>query len=118
MNKYTLGFINPKENIEQHYYLTDYPALELKEWADMVSIEFNNKTTTEISIIPLTIFAKFGDFLQKTVWKNPPLTTFRLNNLITNMVYDTSKLEKLCGQLPYSLKEGVKITTEWMKKNS
>lgn len=109
---------SPKENIEQHYYLTDYPALELKEWADMVSIEFNNKTTTEISIIPLTIFAKFGDFLQKTVWKNPPLTTFRLNNLITNMVYDTSKLEKLCGQLPYSLKEGVKITTKWMKKNS
>lgn len=107
-----------RENLEQHYYLTDYPALELKEWADMISMEFNNKTTTEISTIPLTIFAKVGDFLQKIGWKNPPLTTFRLNNLITNMVYDTLKLEKLCGELPYSLKEGVTTTTEWMKKNS
>lgn len=107
-----------RDNLEQHYYLTDYPALELKEWADMISMEFNNKTTIEISIIPLTIFAKIGDFLQKTGWKNPPLTTFRLNNLITNMVYDTSKLKQLCEKLPYSLKDGVIITTKWMKDNN
>jgi nucleoside-diphosphate-sugar epimerase len=127
--KKSFGFVNntvfqiekilfaPKENLEQNYYLTDYPALDLKEWTDMVSMEFNGKKSAEIPMLPLKIASKTGDLLQKLGWKNPPLTTFRLNNLITNMVYDTQSLEKLCGKLPYSLKEGVVITTHWMKNN-
>jgi nucleoside-diphosphate-sugar epimerase len=106
----------PKETVEQNYYLSDYPALDLKEWADMVSMEFNNNKTKVIPMLPLKATAKVGDLLQKMGWKNPPLTTFRLNNLITNMVYDTQTLEKLCGKLPYDLKECVTITTDWMKK--
>jgi hypothetical protein len=79
-------------------------------------MEFNNNKTKVIPMLPLKVTAKAGDLLQKMGWKNPPLTTFRLNNLITNMVYDTQTLEKLCGKLPYDLKEGVAITTDWMKK--
>jgi len=127
--KKSFGFINntvfqiekilfaPKENLEQNYYLTDYPALDLKEWADMVSMEFNGKKSAEIPMLPLKIASKIGDLLQKLGWKNPPLTTFRLNNLITHMVYDTQSLEKLCGPLPYNLEESVKITSDWMKIN-
>jgi hypothetical protein len=50
-------------------------------------------------------------------YKNPPLTTFRLNNLITNMVYDTQELENVCGKLPYDLNTAVKITSDWVKQN-
>jgi hypothetical protein len=89
----------------------------LKEWADMVSMEFNGKKSAEIPMLPLKIASKIGDLLQKLGWKNPPLTTFRLNNLITHMVYDTQSLEKLCGPLPYNLEESVKITSDWMKIN-
>ena len=105
-----------KENLETIYYLTDYPPLDLKEWSDMVSAEFGKKTK-EIQMPILKIVARTGDLLQKLGWQNPPLTTFRLNNLITNMVYDTQSLEKLCGKLPYSLNEGVSITASWLKKN-
>ena len=104
-----------KENVDECYYLTDYPALELKSWADMISEEFHNKKTLEIPMTPLKIVSKVGDFLKFLGWKNPPITSFRLNNLITNMVYDTSRLEKLCGNLPYKLDEGVKTTADWMK---
>ena len=107
----------PKENLELTYYLTDYPPLDLKEWSDLVSKEFGIKKTKELSMPILKIISKTGDLLQKIGWQNPPLTTFRLNNLITNMVYDTKSLEKLCGKLPYSLKEGVSITASWLKKN-
>lgn len=107
----------PKENLEQNYYLTDYPSLELKDWADMVSMEFNKKETLELPMFPLKIVAKTGDLLQKLGWRNPPLTTFRLNNLITHMVYNTTSLENLCGKLPYTLKEGVVVTTNWVKEN-
>jgi nucleoside-diphosphate-sugar epimerase len=107
----------PKENLELTYYLTDYPPLDLKEWSDMVSKEFGIKKAKELSMPILKIVSKTGDLLQKIGWQNPPLTTFRLNNLITNMVYDTKSLKKLCGKLPYSLKEGVSITASWLKKN-
>lgn len=105
----------PNESLEKNYYLSDYPAIDLKEWADLVSIRFNNKKSREIPMLPLKIAAKMGDILQQIGWRNPPLTTFRLNNLITHMVYDTSTLEKLCGNLPYSLEQGVKITIDWME---
>jgi nucleoside-diphosphate-sugar epimerase len=107
----------PKEKVDQNYYLADYPALELKLWATMIAVEFNQEQIKTIPMLPLKIASKIGDALQKVGWKNPPLTTFRLNNLITNMVYDTASLEKLCGELPYKLKESVAITTSWMKNN-
>lgn len=107
----------PKANLQSIYYLTDYPPLDLKEWADMVSSEFGIKKTKEIPMPILKIVSKTGDLLQKMGWQNPPLTTFRLNNLITHMVYDTTELEKLCGDLPYTLQEGVSITASWLKKN-
>jgi nucleoside-diphosphate-sugar epimerase len=107
----------PKENLEAIYYLTDYPPLDLKEWSDMVAREFGMKKTREIPMPILKAVSKVGDLLQKAGWQNPPLTTFRLNNLITNMVYDTTRLEKLCGKLPYTLQEGVTITASWLKKN-
>lgn len=105
----------PKQNMEQNYYLTDYPALELKNWSDMITFEFHNKKTLEIPMLPLKIVAKIGDGFKFLGWKNPPLTTFRLQNLVANMVYDTNSLEKLCGKLPYTLLDGVKKTTNWMK---
>lgn len=104
----------PSGTLEQHYYLTDYPPLELKDWANMVSEAFGKKSVPEIPMGLLKAVALAGDVLQKTIWQNPPLTSFRLNNLITNMVYDTSTLENLCGKLPYTLQQGVDITTQWM----
>lgn len=108
----------PKSDLEQCYYLTDYPALNLKEWSSLINKEFGIKKTPQISLLFLKSIALLGDLLKKTGWKNPPLTTFRLNNLITDMVYDTSNLEKLCGELPYNLEQGVDITVEWMKKDN
>lgn len=108
----------PKESLNQCYYLTDYPPLQLKEWANMVSAEFGTGKILEIPMFPLKVIATFGDLFYKIGWKNPPLTSFRLNNLITHMVYDTTDLEKLCGDLPYSTHEGVKLTTNWMKSQA
>lgn len=104
-------------SLNECYYLTDYPELKVKQWANMISYEFGNGKTISIPMIPLRIVSKIGDFLYKVGWKNPPLTSFRLNNLISNMVYDTTDLQKACGDLPYTLEEGVKITASWMKKN-
>lgn len=64
----------------------------------------------------LRVAAVIGDALQKMGWRRVPLTSFRLQNLITRMVYDTANLEAVCGELPYDLESGVKETIEWMLK--
>ena len=108
----------PKEQLEQNYYLSDYPALHLKEWANLVATELGVKEPLQIPMLPLKIAAKVGDALQKTIWKNPPLTTFRLNNLVTNMVYDDANLKQLCGALPYNIEDGVKQTVSWINNDN
>ena len=59
--------------------------------------------------------AKIGDLIQRLQFGHAPLTTFRLNNLTTDMVYDTAPLEALTGPLPYDLGTGVRETVAWLK---
>jgi GlcNAc-P-P-Und epimerase len=103
-------------NSDKTYYLTDYPPLELKTWSDLITKKTKGKTTREIPVYILKSIAFLGDILAKLGWRQVPLTTFRYNNMITNMVYDTSEIEIICGKLPYSLENGVDITLEWINK--
>ena len=60
------------------------------------------------------ILAKLGDILKIFGYKNPPMTTLRLNNMLTPMEHDTKPLENYCGDIPYSTDEAVSITCEWL----
>jgi GlcNAc-P-P-Und epimerase len=48
---------------------------------------------------------------------NAPLTSFRLNNLLTETVLDLGMTETICGPLPYTPQEGVRLTVEWLRWN-
>ena len=63
----------------------------------------------------LKLAAKAGDVLQTLGYKEPPLTTFRINNLCTNMLHDFWGLDAITGPLPFSMQEGVERTVSWMK---
>lgn len=97
-------------------YLCDYPPLKLKTWAELIKKEMNIKSIPTIPYQLLKIFAYLGDVLNYFGWYRVPLTSFRLNNLITNMTYDTKILQDICGKLPYSLEDGVKKTVEWIRR--
>jgi hypothetical protein len=64
----------------------------------------------------LKLGALTGDLAKALGWTQPPLTSFRLRNLVTEMVYDTRQLEEICGELPFSLEEGVRKTVAWMRE--
>jgi len=53
--------------------------------------------------------------LKKAGYRNPPLTSFRLENLCTNMLYDFWGLPHITGALPISMEEGVAKTVAWMQ---
>ena len=58
------------------------------------------------------------DVLKNKFGVNPPITSFRLNNMLTGAHYPIEKIECLLGQLPYTMKEGINQTLEWMRKEN
>ena len=62
----------------------------------------------------LFILARFGDVAQYVGIRNPPLTSFRLANLLTPMVHKLESLEEIVGALPHSTTSGIVHTLEWM----
>lgn len=99
-------------------YLCDYPPLRLFDWANLIQQQFGARPIRHIPLSALRAVAHLGDSLQFMGWHRVPLTTFRLRNLTTEMVYECDLLHRLCGQLPYSLDEGIAATVSWMKAAS
>ena len=99
-------------------YLSDFKELEVKIWADMISNCFHKTKVKQIPYFFLKIFSVLGDVSKYLGVKNPPLTTFRLNNLITQMSYNTLDVQNIVVELPFTLEQGTNITYEWLiKKN-
>jgi len=97
-------------------YLTDYPEIEVKQWADVIAKESGNRAPRNIPYSVLKLAALCGDAGKILGWKNPPLTSFRLENLLTEMLHDTDELQQICGELPCSLDKGVQDTLQWISR--
>lgn len=106
----------PDESIHgKTIYLADYSPIRLRDWAEKIRESMGIKKIRTIPLPVLRIGGLAGDILKLLGCKHPPLTSFRINNIVTDMVYDMSLLEKIVGVLPYSVSEGVELTVEWMK---
>lgn len=96
-------------------FLADYPPIDVLEMAELIRDALDAPRIHKVDVRVLRALAAVGDSAQKVGWRNPPLTSFRLDNLMTDMVYDLEQLEEWVGELPYSLSEGVDITARWLK---
>lgn len=108
----------PIEQVDtKTHYLADYEPLEISIWSEMIQREFGARKIVSLPVGILRSGALMGDFLKMIGYKNPPITSFRLNNMLTNAVFDMNQLKEICGDLPFSVEEGVKLTVDWMKKS-
>ena len=100
-------------------YLADYEPIELLRWARTISAKFGVPPPREVPLMLLKCMASVGDVLKRTgVSNNPPLTSFRLNNLLTDAIFDLQELERVAGATPYNMEQGVAITVEWMRADA
>jgi len=95
-------------------YLADYQPIELKSWSENIQKSLKVREVKEAPMLLFKVAAKLGDTLKIFGYKNPPMSSFRLNNMLTPMVHDTTPLKKYCGAVPYSINEGVIVTCEWL----
>jgi nucleoside-diphosphate-sugar epimerase len=98
------------------FYVADYKPLEVREFAELIRAAFGAPPVREAPLIVMKTLAVGGDAMKKLGMRNPPLTSFRLNNLRAQMIYDLSATENVVGPLPYGLKQGAEHTVEWMKE--
>jgi GlcNAc-P-P-Und epimerase len=108
--------IGPANKIhKQTFYLADYSPLVLKDYANLVQKEMGSRKIMTLPVWLMRLVATAGDVLKFLFWEKPPLTSFRLNNIVTNEIQDTSSLEAVTGPLPYTYQSGIEKTVEWLK---
>jgi nucleoside-diphosphate-sugar epimerase len=106
----------PQESVAgRTFYLTDYEPVRVREWAEVITREMGINPPRQIPLGVLRIAARAGDVAAKLGWKSPPLTSFRLRNMLTGSVSDSTNLQAVVGPLPYTLEEGVRMTVKWLR---
>ncbi len=98
------------------FYLGDYIPIEVDSFSKKIAKEFGVSSPLSIPFFLMNLLAKTGDLLTNLGYKNSPLTTFRLNNLTTEMIHDFSEISKVTGNLPYTEDMGIHETVNWMLK--
>ena len=104
-----------KDVSHQTFYLGDYPQHSIQEWADLIRQQLGRPG--KIPVFPIGVMrllAKGGDFCKTLGWSDPPITSFRLNNMLTGAHYPIEKTQEVVGELPFNLQEGVQQTLDWM----
>jgi hypothetical protein len=108
--------VAPKEMVSgKTFYLADYPPIEVAMMANSIQRTLGVMPIKTVPIGILRLAALLGDGLKMLGWKNPPLTSFRLDNLLTPMLYELEPLQAIAGTLPFSMERGVEITIDWLR---
>ncbi len=98
------------------HYLGDYEPLQVREWADMIAHNFSKRALMELPQSLTKTIACFGDALLKMGITQFPLNSSRFRNMSADSVYDLSDLAAVAPDLPFSLEEATKLTTDWMMR--
>jgi len=111
--------LHPDKQVDgQTYYLGDYPEHSIQEWADMIRNQIGRSgKTPAFPISVLYLMGILGDTLKKLGWTDPPITTFRLKNMLTGAHYPIESTKNIVGQLPFSMEDGVHQTLDWMRES-
>jgi nucleoside-diphosphate-sugar epimerase len=96
------------------FYLADYPDYRIDEWAGCIQRTLQAPRILNVPLLLLQLGAAAGDWLNASGWVEPPLTRFRLRNMLTASSFDMSRLQSLSGPLPFDLENAVRRTVDWL----
>jgi nucleoside-diphosphate-sugar epimerase len=98
------------------FYLADYEPIALEDWADAFASELGAPPIRSLPLTAGRLLARGGDVLQAMGVSRVPLTSFRLNNIRTPYQVDVENTRAVCGALPYTMRDGVRITAAWVRQ--
>ncbi len=100
------------------HYLADTPPYSIDELADAIAAAAGRRAPRRVPLAALRVAATVGDVAARLgVWSEPPLTRFRLENMLTSSAFPSAELDELTGPLPFSMPEGVGRTLGWLAES-
>lgn len=110
-----LMFTENNSALYRVFYLADQIPIDISDWANqIISVSKKGRIFRPYRWV-LKIIALVGDLLEFLGFKNLPMTSFRLNNMLTSAVFDMTDLHKICGDQRYSSQQGVEKTIKWIE---
>jgi len=97
-------------------YIGDFECMSANEWSSQIRLAENKPLPIKVPIVFIRLLAIVGDLFAKCGIKFP-MTSFRLNNMMTNNVI---KDQLLCpiNKFPIvDMKTGVKSTIDWLNSH-
>ena len=98
------------------FYVGDPEPTDLYDFAEEVRRQMGVRRILKMPFTVAKGLAMCGDILKALGWVNAPLTTFRLNNILTEYVFDLSPIMEISAPLPFTIKEGIARSIEWMRE--
>lgn len=98
------------------FYLADYEPFSLRDYVNELAKEMGKRRPPTVPLPIARLLGKVGDGLS-ALGVPFPYTTFRLNNIRTEYMFDLSKTEAVCGPVPVSFQDGVRQTVSWYQMN-
>jgi nucleoside-diphosphate-sugar epimerase len=96
------------------FHLADYEPIDVFVWANEIRRQMDAPKIRSAPIPILKAIALLGDFAKLCGMPKPPLTSFRLGNMLCPMVYNLESTRNVAGELPFSMPAGVSATVEWL----
>jgi nucleoside-diphosphate-sugar epimerase len=93
------------------FYLADSPPIDLRAWADGFARRFGRRVPTMPTALARAL-ARTGDVLTGRGLRFP-LTSQRLDNMLTEYVYDVGPIEAVHGPTGIGMDEGIERTARW-----
>jgi nucleoside-diphosphate-sugar epimerase len=95
-------------------YLADEQPTELVEWVRLIQTTLGRHRVRELPMPLFTSAARVGDALEALGIQRFPMSTRRLQNMMTEAVYDTQPIHDVAGPDPHSMQSAVAQTCEWL----
>ncbi len=112
----TLALLDAPEAVRGRvFYLADYEPIEVLDWAERIGEATGARRVRTVPLAALRAVAAAGDAASRLGWKRVPLTRFRLDNLMTEMVHDLEPIRAVLPELPVGLDQGIERTVTWLR---
>lgn len=108
-------FSETSDESNKVFYLGDEPALNIQDWANEIADELGIKIL-KLPFVLIKLMAHIGDTL-KIINVSFPMNSFRLGNMTKDNIIDIKNTYELAQNLPFTRRQGVKATLEWLSEN-
>jgi nucleoside-diphosphate-sugar epimerase len=95
------------------FFIADYEPLSLRAWTNAIQKELKARPIPTVPVVFAKLLAAIGDGMNLLGYKRFQFNSFRLNNILTEYQIDLSATKAVCGELPYSVDDGIKATVAW-----